>query len=396
MNSNGKKLLVSRAINKLGDVMYDYSNSAWIASLGGIGQQFLGIYKLAELLVQIIIGPFAGALADRFQRRKILLLTDFISAVMCLAIAILGNQTLMLYGLVVVNGVLAISGVFSQPAYKAFVRDVVGKELIVSYNSTLTSVVQTIKIASPILGFWILQHIGLRLTLLLDSLTFFISFICVLRIKIEKEEVPTSSRVRPQVILHDIWDGLRYTYQHKDIFFLLLIASAGNFFMVMFEYLLPFTSSLLHEKGAYAIFLSVSAVSVLIGSLLSRFMKEGMQPMLWMLIGSSVGIIWIAIPSLAGLPIWLSYGGQVLFKIFEAIFNIHFSSQVQIRVEQVYMGRVFSSVYTVALLLTPFGTLLMTLFPKAIHMMSFVWIGVGTLGVGLIGLLYCRFVLKTE
>ncbi|MDY4001109.1 MAG: MFS transporter, partial [Streptococcus orisratti] len=45
MNANGKKLLVSRAVNKLGDIMYDYGNSVWIASMGTVGQTFLGIYK---------------------------------------------------------------------------------------------------------------------------------------------------------------------------------------------------------------------------------------------------------------------------------------------------------------------------------------------------------------
>lgn len=60
---------------------------------------FLGIYKMAELIVQIFVGPFAGALADRFDRRKILLLTDLLSATMCLVVALLGEKQLMVYGL---------------------------------------------------------------------------------------------------------------------------------------------------------------------------------------------------------------------------------------------------------------------------------------------------------
>lgn len=73
MNINGIKLLSSRAVSKLGDVFYDYGNSTWIASMGGLGQKILGIYQIVELLVSIVLNPFGGALADRFQRRKILL-----------------------------------------------------------------------------------------------------------------------------------------------------------------------------------------------------------------------------------------------------------------------------------------------------------------------------------
>ncbi|MDY4002003.1 MAG: MFS transporter, partial [Streptococcus orisratti] len=393
MNANGKKLLVSRAVNKLGDIMYDYGNSVWIASMGTVGQTFLGIYKMAELIVQIFVGPFAGALADRFDRRKILLLTDLLSATMCLVVALLGEKTAMVYGLIVVNVVLAFTGVFSQSTYKAFIRDIVNKEEVVAYNSNLTTVVQVIKVSSPILGFVILQHLGLQLTLLLDSLTFFVSFFLVGRIRIETRSLSKSS-TKPSVILKDIWEGMCYIYEHKDIFFLLIMASAVNFFIVMYDYLLPFMDDMLVSKGAYATFLSVAAVSVLIGSALSRFVKNNLTTMLWVLMLSNTGIILVALPALFGLPVWLSYGGQVIVKIFEAIFNIHFFSQVQIRTDKAYMGRVFSSIYTLALCLTPLGTLIVTLLPNAVQLSTFIWIGLASVLVAVVGLFYAKYLLS--
>ena len=71
MKNHEAKLLGSRAVNKIGNVMYDYGNSTWIAGLGGIGPTFLGIYQLAENIISLILNPIGGAVADRFPRRKI-------------------------------------------------------------------------------------------------------------------------------------------------------------------------------------------------------------------------------------------------------------------------------------------------------------------------------------
>ncbi|HEO6885535.1 TPA: MFS transporter, partial [Streptococcus agalactiae] len=109
MNINGIKLLSSRAVSKLGDVLYDYGNSTWIASMGGLGQKILGIYQIVELLVSIVLNPFGGALADRFQRRKILLITDAICAIMCFLLSFIGDDKVMVYGLIVANAILAVS-----------------------------------------------------------------------------------------------------------------------------------------------------------------------------------------------------------------------------------------------------------------------------------------------
>ena len=171
MLSNGVKLMASRAINKLGDVLYDYGNSSWIASMGILGQRMLGVYQIAELLVSICLNPFGGVLADRFKRRKILLWTDGLCALLCFSLSFITDKKLMLYGLILANMLLAISNAFSSPAYRAYTPEVLDKKELVSYNANLESIVQVIKVSSPILGLVIYQQLGIRLTLFIDGLT---------------------------------------------------------------------------------------------------------------------------------------------------------------------------------------------------------------------------------
>ncbi|HGD6499224.1 TPA: MFS transporter, partial [Streptococcus agalactiae] len=270
MNINGIKLLSSRAVSKLGDVFYDYGNSTWIASMGGLGQKILGIYQIVELLVSIVLNPFGGALADRFQRRKILLITDAICAIMCFLLSFIGDDKVMVYGLIVANAILAVSNAFSSPAYKSYIPEIVDKADIITYNANLETIVQIISVSSPVLGFLIFNNFGIRITLIVDAITFLISFLFLYAIKVERVQLSKQEKVAIKNILADIADGFTYIKKEKEIMFFLIIAALLNTFLAMFNYLLPFTNSLLKTSGAYATILSISAIGSIIGALIAR------------------------------------------------------------------------------------------------------------------------------
>lgn len=288
MNINGIKLLSSRAVSKLGDVLYDYGNSTWIASMGGLGQKILGIYQIVELLVSIVLNPFGGALADRFQRRKILLITDAICAIMCFLLSFIGDDKVMVYGLIVANAILAVSNAFSSPAYKSYIPEIVDKADIITYNANLETIVQIISVSSPVLGFLIFNNFGIRITLIVDAITFLISFLFLYAIKVERVQLTKQEKVAIKNILADIADGFTYIKKEKEIMFFLIIAALLNTFLAMFNYLLPFTNSLLKTSGAYATILSISAIGSIIGALIARKIKSSINSMLSMLVFSSL------------------------------------------------------------------------------------------------------------
>ncbi|HGD6064824.1 TPA: MFS transporter [Streptococcus agalactiae] len=390
MNINGIKLLSSRAVSKLGDVLYDYGNSTWIASIGGLGQKILGIYQIVELLVSIVLNPFGGALADRFQRRKILLITDAICAIMCFLLSFIGDDKVMVYGLIVANAILAVSNAFFSPAYKSYIPEIVDKADIITYNANLETIVQIISVSSPVLGFLIFNNFGIRITLIVDAITFLISFLFLYAIKVERVQLSKQEKVAIKNILADIADGFTYIKKEKEIMFFLIIAALLNTFLAMFNYLLPFTNSLLKTSGAYATILSISAIGSIIGALIARKIKSSINSMLSMLVFSSLGVIVMGFPSLFELPIWISYSGSFLFNSLLTMFNIHFFSQVQIRVDEAYMGRVMSTIFTIAIMFMPIGTLFMTIFSFALSNVSFIVIGCAIAILGGLGFSYSK------
>ena len=75
------------------------------------------------------------------------------------------------------------------------------------------------------------------------------------------------------------------------------------------------------------------------------------------------------------------------------VFNIHFFSQVQTKVDKQYLGRVFSTIYTLAILVMPPATFLMTVLPS-VHTLSFLLIGLGVIGLAFLSYIYQKRIQK--
>ncbi|VSB41154.1 macrolide efflux ABC transporter membrane-spanning permease [Streptococcus pneumoniae] len=367
MNRYAVQLISRGAINKMGNMLYDYGNSVWLASMGTIGQTVLGMYQISELVTSILVNPFGGVISDRFSRRKILMTADLVCGILCLAISFIRNDSWMIGALIVANIVQAIAFAFSRTANKAIITEVVEKDEIVIYNSRLELVLQVVGVSSPVLSFLVLQFASLHMTLLLDSLTFFIAF------------------VLGRDIFVDIKDGLHYIWHQQEIFFLLLVASSVNFFFAAFEFLLPFSNQLYGSEGAYASILTMGAIGSIIGALLASKIKANIYNLLILLALTGVGVFMMGLP----LPTFLSFSGNLVCELFMTIFNIHFFTQVQTKVESEFLGRVLSTIFTLAILFMPIAKGFMTVLPS-VHLSSFLIIGSGVIILSCISFIYVR------
>ena len=374
MNRHAVQLISRGAINKIGNMLYDYGNSVWLASMGTIGKTVLGIYQISELVTGILVNPFGGVISDRFSRRKILMTTDLVCGLLCLAISFIRNDRWMIAALIVANIVQAIAFGFSRPANKAIITEVVEKEEIVTYNAHLELVLQVVSVSSPVFSFLVLQFASLHATLLLDALTFFIAFVLVAFLPKEEPQFQEKHRLTGKDIFSDIKEGLDYIWHQKDIFFLLLVASGVNFFFAAFEFLLPFSNRLYGVKGAYATILTLGAIGSILGALVANKIASSMKTLLFLLILAGVGVFMMGLP----LPPYLSLSGNLVCEFFVTIFDIHVFTQVQTKVEDDYLGRVLSTIYTLAVLFMPIAKGLMTWLPS-VQVESFLLIGAGVI-----------------
>ena len=391
MNRYAVQLISRGAVNKIGNMLYDYGNSVWLASMGTIGQTVLGMYQISELVTSILVNPFGGVISDRFSRRRILMATDLVCGILCLAISFIRNDSWMIGALIFANIVQAIAFAFSRPANKAIITELVEKDELVLYNSRLELVLQVVGVSSPVLSFLVLQFASLHMTLLLDSLTFFIAFVLVAFLPKEEAKVQEKKAFTGRDIFVDIKDGLHYIWHQQEIFFLLLVASSVNFFFAAFEFLLPFSNQLYGSEGAYASILTMGAIGSIVGALLASKIKASMEMLLFLLALTGLGVMIMGFT----LPSYLTFSGNFVCELFMTIFNIHFFTQVQTKVEGEYLGRVLSSIYTLAILFMPLATGLMTWLPS-VHLYSFLIIGLGVVALSFLALGYVRIHFEKE
>ena len=391
MNRYAVQLISRGAVNKIGNMLYDYGNSVWLASMGTIGQTVLGMYQISELVTSILVNPFGGVISDRFSRRKILMAADLVCGILCLAISFIRNDSWMIGALIGANIVQAIAFAFSRPANKAIITELVEKDELVLYNSRLELVLQVVSVSSPVLSFLVLQFASLRITLVLDALSFFLAFGLVPLLPKKEEKALGEKKLTFKVIISDIKEGVHYIVKQKEIFFLLVMASSVNFFFAAFNYLLPFSNQLYGVQGAYATILTMGAIGSIVGALLASKIKASMEMLLFLLALTGLGVMIMGFT----LPSYLTFLGNFVCELFMTIFNIHFFTQVQTKVEGEYLGRVLSSIYTLAILFMPIATGLMTLLPS-VHLYSFLIIGLGVVILSFLALGYVRTHFKKE
>ena len=385
MNRYAVQLISRGAVNKIGNMLYDYGNSVWLASMGTIGQTVLGMYQISELVTSILVNPFGGVVSDRFSRRKILMTIDLVCGILCLAISFIRNDSWMIGALIVANIVQAIAFAFSRPANKAIITEVVEKDELVLYNSRLELVLQVVSVSSPVLSFLVLQFASLRITLVLDALSFFLAFGLVALLPKKEEKTLGEKKLTFKVICADIKEGVHYIVKQREIFFLLVMASSVNFFFAAFNYLLPFSNQLYGVQGAYATILTMGAIGSIVGALIASKIKASMEMLLFLLALTGLGVMIMGFT----LPSYLTFSGNFICELFMTMFNIHFFTQVQTKVEGEYLGRVLSSIYTLAILFMPIATGLMTFLPS-VHLYSFLIIGLGVVALSFLALGYVR------
>lgn len=385
MNRYAVQLISRGAVNKIGNMLYDYGNSVWLASIGTIGQTVLGMYQISELVTSILVNPFGGVISDRFSRRKILMTTDLVCGILCLAISFIRNDSWMIGALIFANIVQAIAFAFSRPANKAIITELVEKDELVLYNSRLELVLQVVSVSSPVLSFLVLQFASLRITLVLDALSFFLAFGLVALLPKKEEKTLGEKKLTFKVICADIKEGVHYIVKQREIFFLLVMASSVNFFFAAFNYLLPFSNQLYGIQGAYATILTMGAIGSIVGALLASKIKANVYNLLIVLALTGVGVFMMGLP----LPNLLSFSGNLVCELFMTIFNIHFFTQVQTKVESEFLGRVLSTIFTLAILFMPIAKGFMTVLPS-VHLSSFLIIGSGVIILSCISFIYVR------
>ena len=213
-NKNFRNLWFGQIVSLLGDWFNLIASASLIGQLTQSGLAVGGLF-VVRLLAPFIISPIAGVIADRYNRKNILIAADIARAITVLGFLFIRTpeQVWILYLLTAIQ--LGISGFFF-PARSAILPDLVGPKELGGANA-LSSATWSIMLAlGSALGGIVAGSWGIYPAFVIDAGTFLLSAYFITRIAYHSMGEIDASRSF-QAALIDYVDGLRYLGKHVDI-----------------------------------------------------------------------------------------------------------------------------------------------------------------------------------
>ncbi|OLE53534.1 MAG: hypothetical protein AUG51_12700 [Acidobacteria bacterium 13_1_20CM_3_53_8] len=184
-NADFRRLWTGQVISEIGDWLNNIAVLALTIQVAGAGHEGLAIaiYAIARHLPLFLFGPMAGVVADRFDRRRIMIASDFARAFLALGF-ILANRFLSLSIIYVVGSLLFSVSSFFNAAKRASIPNLTrGTEELLSANSLSASTTAATIAVGSALGGMVATFMGRNTVFVINALTFLASAEMIRRIR---------------------------------------------------------------------------------------------------------------------------------------------------------------------------------------------------------------------
>ncbi len=289
---------------------------------------WLGLMSVADLAPTVIVTPFAGAIADRVDRRKMAILTQALAMIQAIILAFLVmTDRIDIWSLWLFTLLLGIVYAFFTAARLSMVPNLLPKENVASAIAFDSAVFNIARFLGPLIAGLIIARWGVGPAFMLNASTFVIYLVALYRLRLLRSEVSDRGT---RSLLSDTREGLRYAMDHPGIrrILLLLIAMAVTVKAVL-DLLPGFADAVFHRgPGGLAELTAAAGLGAFCGAiyLAQRGSTRGLTllTMSSLIIGaggvlllSGTDVYWQALVAMffAGLSVTLSgTGAQVLMQ----------------------------------------------------------------------------------
>jgi DHA3 family macrolide efflux protein-like MFS transporter len=213
----------------LGSGLTSFALGVWIYEQTGQATTF-ALVALFASLPSLLILPLAGSLADRWNRRLILILADSGAAIGTVAmVLLLWFGELQIWHIYIVVTFSSVFSAFQEPAYMASVTMLVPKMQFARANGLIQMGQAVGSIVTPILAGVLYVAIGLRGIVLIDLTSFFLAVTPLLIVRIPQPRISAAHETRKRNVMSDFAFGWNYIRTREGLLGLLLYYAMVNF-----------------------------------------------------------------------------------------------------------------------------------------------------------------------
>ena len=306
---------------------------------------FLGLVAVAEFLPSILLGPFAGAVADRVSRLGIIAAMQGLLCVQALTLGLLtvtGMMTPVLLFLLTL--VLGVATAVAQPARLSLVPSLVGREDIPSAVAVNSLGWNSARFIGPALAGPLLLHLGpvsgAGWAFLCNMATFAVFLIVLPMLRLTPR---LQARRERRGLFAEIGEGFRYIGRHAGVGPLILLLLAGALLVRPYVELLPAFADVVFERGAegFSMLIAVNGMGALAGGLwlAQRGTRQGLAAIVFA--GAAVHAAMVALFSVIG-DFHLALAALATAGFAMLVMGVGAQSLIQMGTPSDMLGRVLS------------------------------------------------------
>ncbi|MBQ8312623.1 MAG: MFS transporter [Clostridia bacterium] len=349
----------SQAVSALGTAMTNYALTIWVYGQEGTASSTT-LLTLCSFLPTILFRFIAGTLADCWDKKRIMLISDLAAACGTAAVlALYSLSALRIWHLYLINVLLSLMNAFQVPASYVATSLLVPKEHYARAGGLQGFAGAAVSILSPALGGVLLARGGLKLVLICDLASFAVAFLSLL-LFIRLPEVARAKKEAAEPFRKSLMDGIRFLGEHKAILHLTLFLAVVNLLAKMGNdgMLAPFVLGRTgNDQQALGMVQSYIALGLLAGSLIVAVMKPAKNKTKAMFLAYAFVFSGNIMQSLSRSP-WVWCAAAFATYMTAAYMNANLMAVLRECVPMEMQGRVFSVKDTLQNCTVPLGLLL--------------------------------------
>lgn len=359
-------LMSGQIISVFGSAILRFALSLYILDLTGREDLFAALYAISN--VPLIFAPIGGALADRFNRRNLMVMWDFISCfiVLCFSIFCLFSTSIVIIGLTMT--LLSIPSAMETPTVSACIPLVVKKQFLEKGNGVIQAVQALSAVIAPVLGGALYALTEIKLLVGMSCVAFFIAAILEIFIKIPFTQQKCPFKVKS--ILVPMRDGVRYIVKTPFIIKSMILAAFFNIIVtpilvvgtpILLKVTLQSTDTMYGFGMGIIEFASILG-ALIIGSISTRLHIKTLYRWLLIITGllvpQALSVTPFIIQSNKNLSYILFISFSFLIAMIMSILSIFLIAKVQKKTDEKKLGTVMAIIIATTQCAAPIGQIL--------------------------------------
>jgi MFS family permease len=283
---NYRLFVTGQMLKLLGSWMQVTAQDWLVLQLSDNSAQALGIVTAFQFTPVLLLTLYGGKLADRYDKRKIIIGANFFVSGLALFLGLLvATDRVTLHWIFFTAALMGVVNAIEPPVRQSFVSEMVPRELVPNALSLSAATFQTARIIGPAIAGVLIDVIGLSPVFLTNTIAYLLPTVMMLQMRTsELHRAPRAAARAARVR-----DGLRYVWRRNDLLMpmlLLLVIGLAGF---NFTLTLPLLAKNLFHTGASQF--GLLSTSIAVGALMGAFAGSGRRdrPGVFIVLGAAVG-----------------------------------------------------------------------------------------------------------